>query len=57
MKTYRVYLQSARLDDNGEPVMKIETNMQGEHSGEVFDRATKDYPRFVVFDVVEVPDA
>ena len=54
MKTYRVFLQSARLDDNGEPVMKIEFNDTGEHSGEVFDRATKDYPRFVVFDVVEV---
>lgn len=54
MKTYRVYLQSARLDDNGEPVMKIEVNMQGEHSGKVHDQASKDYPRFVVFDVVEV---
>lgn len=56
MKTYRVFLQSARLDDNGEPVMKIEFNATGEHSVEVFDRATKDYPRFVVFDVVEVVD-
>ena len=54
MKTYRVYLQSPRLDDNGDPVMKIEVNMQGEHSGEVHDQASQDYPRFVVFDVVEV---
>lgn len=54
MKTYRVFLQSAQVDDNGEPVMKIEFNATGEHSGEVFDQASEDYPRFVVFDVVEV---